>query len=80
MLSTEGINTNMVTDTLHMFRAFYDFQRGFDTYDYIRGQKRDQYRPTMGVSEARVDAVTVPGNIPDMREKARQYFANTPGR
>jgi arylsulfatase A-like enzyme len=80
LLSAEGINTNLVTDTLHMFRAFYDFQRGFDTFDYIRGQERDQYRPMMGVSESRVDAVTVPGNIPDMREKARQYLANTSNR
>src|SRR5829696_6411698 len=31
----------------------------------------------MSVSDARVDAVTVAGNIPDMRDKARQYLANT---
>jgi arylsulfatase A-like enzyme len=77
VLSAEGINTNIVTDNLHLYRAFYDFQRGFDTFDYIRGQERDQYRPVMSVSDARVDAVTVSGNIPDMREKARQYLANT---
>jgi arylsulfatase A-like enzyme len=76
VLSAEGINTNIVTDTLHMFRASYDFQRGFDAFDYIRGQERDQYRPVMSVSDARVNRVTVPGNIPDMREKARQYLAN----
>src|ERR671914_3091129 len=35
VLSAEGINTNIVTDTLHLYRAFYDFQRGFDTFDYI---------------------------------------------
>jgi arylsulfatase A-like enzyme len=80
LLSSEGVNTNIVTDTLHLYRAFYDFQRGFDTFDYIRGQERDQYRPMMSVSDARVDAVTVPGNIPDMREKARQYLANTSNR
>jgi len=77
VLSAEGINTNIVTDTLHLYRAFYDFQRGFETFDYIRGQERDQYRPMMSVSDARVEAVTVPGNIPDMRDKARQYLANT---
>ena len=31
----------------------------------------------MSVSDARVEAVTVSGNIPDMRDKARQYLANT---
>jgi hypothetical protein len=31
----------------------------------------------MSVSDARVEAVMVSGNIPDMREKARQYLANT---
>jgi arylsulfatase A-like enzyme len=80
ILSAEGVNTNIVTDTLHLYRAFYDFQRGFETFDYIRGQERDQYRPMMSVSDARVDAVTVPGNILDMREKARQYLANTSNR
>src|SRR5215217_2538370 len=79
-LSAEGANTNIVTDTLHLYRAFYDFQRGFDTFDYIRGQERDQYRPMMSVSDARVEAVTVSGYIPDMREKARQYLANTSNR
>jgi arylsulfatase A-like enzyme len=80
ILSAEGVNTNIVTDTLHLYRAFYDFQRGFDTFDYIRGQERDQFRPVMSVSDARVDAVTVSGNIPDMRDKARQYLANTSNR
>jgi arylsulfatase A-like enzyme len=77
VLSAEGINTNTVTDNLHMFRASYDFQRGFDTFDYIRGQERDQYRPIMSVSDARVEKVTVAGNIPDIQEKMRQYLANT---
>jgi hypothetical protein len=80
VLSAEGVNTNIVTDNLHLYRAFYDFQRGFDAFDYIRGQERDQYRPMMSVSDARVDAVTVSGNIPDMRDKARQYLANTSNR
>ncbi len=80
VLSAEGVNTNIVTDTLHMYRASYDFQRGFDTFDYIRGQERDQYRPVISVSDARVDEVTVSGNIPDMREKMRQYLANTRSR
>jgi arylsulfatase A-like enzyme len=77
ILSAEGINTNIVTDTLHLYRASYDFQRGFDTFDYIRGQERDQYRPMMSVSDAQVDKVTVAGNDADMREKMRQYLANT---
>jgi arylsulfatase A-like enzyme len=77
VLSTEGINTNIVTDNLHLYRASYDFQRGFDTFDYIRGQERDQYRPMMSVSDAQVDKATVAGNDADMREKMRQYLANT---
>jgi arylsulfatase A-like enzyme len=77
ILSAEGINTNIVTDNLHLYRASYDFQRGFDTFDYIRGQERDQYRPMMSVSDAQVERVTVAGNDADMREKMRQYLANT---
>jgi arylsulfatase A-like enzyme len=77
ILSAEGINTNIVTDNLHLYRASYDFQRGFDTFDYIRGQERDQYRPMMSVSDTQVDKATVAGNEADMREKMRQYLANT---
>ncbi len=77
ILSKEGLNTNLVTDTLHLFRASYDFQRGFDTFDYIRGQEKDAYRPKAMASAKRVKKDTVPGNDRNMKEKVRQYVANT---
>ncbi len=80
ILSEQGFGTHLVTDTLHMFRASYDFQRGFDTFDFIRGQERDRYRPVMLASEKDVDRKTVPGNDAHMRDKVRQYLANTAGR
>ncbi len=54
-----------------------NFQRGFDVFDFIRGQERDRYRSPMRVSDKRVDANTVPGNTNGMRDKVRQYLANT---
>lgn len=77
ILAGAGIGSHLVTDTLHLFRASYDFQRGFDTFDFIRGQERDFYRPTAAVPQESVDRHTVPGNNRSMVDKVRQYLANT---
>jgi arylsulfatase A-like enzyme len=77
ILKTEGLSTNLVTDTHHMFKASYDFQRGFDTFDFIRGQERDHYRPMSLAPQKKVDRNTVSGNDNSMVDKVRQYIANT---
>lgn len=77
ILLEKGFDTNLITDTLHLFRASYDFQRGFNVFNFIRGQERDRYRSMLSISEKDVDGKTVPGNTGGMREKVRQYLANT---
>lgn len=77
ILLGKGFDTNLITDTLHLFRASYDFQRGFNVFNFIRGQERDRYRSMLSISEKAVDEKTVPGNTGGMREKVRQYLANT---
>jgi arylsulfatase A-like enzyme len=76
-LEAGGYQTMLVTDTYHQFRPPMDFNRGFDTYHWIRGQEKDHYRPILPASDE------------DIREryllhgdaiKARQYLANTRGR
>lgn len=73
-------DTALITDTYHMFKASMNFQRGFNVFDYIRGQERDRYKSMTLASEAEVDRYTVPGNDQSMRDKVRQYRANVASR
>jgi arylsulfatase A-like enzyme len=77
ILQEEGYSTVLLSDTQHLFKASYNFQRGFMVFDWIRGQERDRYRPTMRVSQEQVEKMVLPGNSQDMVDKVRQYLANT---
>jgi arylsulfatase A-like enzyme len=80
IMQAENYNTVLLSDTQHLFKASMNFQRGFAVYDWIRGQERDLYRPTMKVSQDQVDKNVVPGNNRSMVDKVRQYLANTADR
>src|SRR3712207_6317730 len=80
ILFGRGYNTLLVTDTQHLFKASMNFQRGFRVFDWVRGQERDKFRPTVTVPQEQVDKLVVPGNDESMVEKVRQYVANTRGR
>ena len=80
ILLEQGFNTALFSDTHHLFKASTNFQRGFRLFDWVRGQERDRYRPTMRVSQERVDQMVIPGNSESMVDKVRQYLANTQGR
>ncbi len=73
-------DTALITDTYHMFKASMNFQRGFNVFDYIRGQERDRYKSMALASEDEVDRYTVAGNDQSMRDKVRQYRANVSSR
>jgi arylsulfatase A-like enzyme len=77
VLLNNDFNTVLLSDTQHLFKATMNFQRGFKVYDWIRGQERDRYRPTMKVPEEEVEKMVVPGNSRSMVDKVRQYLANT---
>jgi arylsulfatase A-like enzyme len=77
ILVENGYDTALVTDTHHQFKASMNFQRGYNVFDFVRGQERDRYKPVLRVPDERVDRNTVPGNDSSMREKVRQYLANT---
>jgi arylsulfatase A-like enzyme len=77
VLLNNDFNTVLLSDTQHLFKATMNFQRGFMVYDWIRGQERDRYRPTMKVPEGEVEKMVVPGNSRSMVDKVRQYLANT---
>ena len=80
ILLEQGFNNALFSDTHHLFKASMNFQRGFRLFDWVRGQERDRYRPTMRVSQERVDQMVIPGNSESMVDKVRQYLANTQGR
>ena len=80
ILKAQGFSTVLYSDTQHLFKASMNFQRGFRVYDWIRGQERDRYRPTMRVSQEQVEKMVVPGNSESMVDKVRQYLANTANR
>ncbi|HEY0128569.1 MAG TPA: sulfatase, partial [Rubrobacteraceae bacterium] len=80
LLLEQDFNTALFSDTHHLFKASMNFQRGFRLFDWVRGQERDRYRPTMRVSQERVDQMVIPGNSESMVDKVRQYLANTQDR
>jgi arylsulfatase A-like enzyme len=80
LLLEQDFNTALFSDTHHLFKASMNFQRGFRLFDWVRGQERDHYRPTMRVSQKKVDQMVVPGNSESMVDKVRQYLANTQNR
>ncbi len=77
ILRSQGFRTMFVTDTLHQFRAKYNFQLGFDVFDFIRGQERDQYRPLWMCPEEKMENTLLTGDPVGLERKMRQYFANT---
>jgi len=76
VLIENGYDTALITDTYHQFKASMNFQRGYNVFDYIRGQERDRYKAMKTTPEEEVDRYTVPGNNGSMRDKVRQYRAN----
>ena len=80
ILKEKLVNTVLLSDTQHLFKASMNFQRGFAVYDWIRGQERDRYRPTTRVSQEQVEKYVLPGNDESMKDKVRQYLANTASR
>ena len=73
-LEAGGYQTMLVTDTYHQFRPPMDFNRGFDTYHWIRGQENDHYRPILPASDEDIRGRYL---LHGEALKARQYLANT---
>jgi arylsulfatase A-like enzyme len=80
MMSAAGYGTYFVTDTMHQFKPSYDMHRGFDVFDFFRGQTTDNYKPIWTYPKDKVDQALLKGNVPAMRGQMQQYFANVKGR
>lgn len=44
VLSVSGIATQMITDNMHLLELGYNYSRGFDAFEWIRGQETDLWR------------------------------------
>ncbi len=76
-LEATGYQTALVTDTYHQFRLPMGFGRGFMTYDWIRGQENDRYKPPLPAPDGEMrERYLLHGEA----HKARQYLANVSGR
>jgi arylsulfatase A-like enzyme len=71
ILKASGYQTLFVTDNMHQFKASYNFQRGFDAFEFIRGQTTDNYKPIWTFPPEKVRQAL------GMRVYFQQYFANT---
>ena len=81
ILGEHDYRSMLVTDTLHQFRASYNFQRGFQAFEWIRGQERDLFRPRTPASQKKIDRVLIGGpQAAHAEDIMRQYLANTMGR
>lgn len=47
VLTARGYCTSMVADAYHMFKPTMNYTRGFSSYDFVRGQESDNYRPVV---------------------------------
>lgn len=79
ILQHNGYTTLFVTDNLQLYKASMNYHRGFDAFNYVRGQTTDAYKPkwthpSEGVQNALTNDV---GGIEDF---LRQYWANVAGR
>ncbi len=61
ILKENGYATLFVTDNLQQYDASMNFQRGFDAFNFIRGQTTDPYRPLWTCPQEKVRQALVRG-------------------
>jgi arylsulfatase A-like enzyme len=78
-LQEAGYETMFVTDNLQQYDPSMNFQRGFEAYDYIRGQSTDGYRPLWTAPPERIRHALIRPDVLGTggTQYFQQYFANT---
>ena len=81
ILTGSGYTTALVSDTPHLYAPAMNFQRGFGTFRWIRGQHGDLYRPRGAADKDRLARyLTEPLRGSRWHPALVQYVANTDGR
>jgi hypothetical protein len=70
-----GYGTYFVTDNLHQYKASMNYHRGFDSFDFIRGQTSDHFKPSWTYPPERFESALINGTG-ELENSLRQYFAN----
>ncbi len=71
-LNKAGIMTALFVDTPHPFAPGYNYQRGFQAWDLIRGQEGDTWK----TSDARVDLPADPAKFRGRENVVTRYLQN----
>ncbi len=80
VLKQNGYKSPMfITDTFHQWIPSMNFFRGFDLYQFVRGQTSDPYKPAWMAPQKNLENTMMKGG-PGILARMRQYFANTVGR
>ena len=77
-LHAAGYRTALLTDCYHQFKPSKNFHRGFDEWQWIRGQETDPYRAGPDVSQARIaqHMVVSPEENPGLAHFLQLYLRN----
>lgn len=77
MLGQVDYSSAFVNGNPEVLRASMDFQRGFASWDWVRGQYDDAYRPAKAVSDADLKRYLFPNQFGKREERVmRQFLAN----
>ncbi len=77
LLQKAGYRTALIADLYHMFQPGMNFHRGFDSWEWVRGQEYDRWR------SGPVEAIDLRKHVPEhlmtdtSRRVATQYLLNT---
>lgn len=80
ILQAKGYRTMFVTDNLQQYAPSMNFHRGFEVFEFIRGQTTDGYEPIQTVPPEKVGRALLTEGAPGGTGGSlyfRQYFANT---
>ncbi len=80
VLNKHGFTTSFIVDTYHHFKPDYNFHRGFDSWQWVRGQETDKWKS--GPKEKFDPKKHMPAHLWNERYDAnmRQYMMNTQDR
>jgi arylsulfatase A-like enzyme len=80
VLGRHGVTTGFIVDTYHHFKPNYNFHRGFDSWEWVRGQETDKWKS--GPKQAVDPKKHMPAHLwnPGYDRNMRQFLMNTQGR
>ncbi|MFC1562850.1 hypothetical protein ACFL4Z_02225 [candidate division KSB1 bacterium] len=68
-MSKHNVTTGFIVDTYHHFKPDYNFHRGFDSWEWVRGQETDKWKS--GLKEKSDHQKTYPRTLGGNDSKVR---------